>query len=146
MNFINMQCILVVSRIIHWNCLRSGSVDKRPVDALILRTSVSEAGARVQADRVVLGRAHVLQIDALLCLDVSVSPCRQASKLSHIRGLEAVRAIRPSAMTVHCWPGELAAQVVTERGAMSFHAAASSSANIQYLVEVYLTLGTGIQA
>ena len=108
---------------------RRRGLDQRPVDALVLGAGIAEAGAGVQADGVVLRRAHVLEVDALLCLQAVISTLSVlllSHSEIHLRGFEAVRAMRPSAKTVHCWPAAVASHAANAIGAMSFQAAARS--------------------
>lgn len=65
---------------------RSGNVGKRPVDALVGGTSVSEASAAVQTDGVVLRGSHVLEVKALLCSACKLGECERISAFVVLTG------------------------------------------------------------
>jgi hypothetical protein len=76
------------------------NVDEWPIDTLVLRTGISKSSASVKTDRVILCSSQVLQIDALFCMRCQL--CSIPTDNLGLRGLEATRAILPSAITFHC--------------------------------------------
>jgi hypothetical protein len=90
---------------------RSG-IGEWPVDTLVFRAGVVQACATIQTDWVVGRRSHILKIDTLFYFGYQLWSTHSRMRLvRYLRGLEAPRAIRPSAIMFHCWDTALSEQL-----------------------------------